>query len=248
MAAAIVPAAGASRRMGRAKLILPWGRSTVAGAVLAALRDAGVHPVVLVVAPPGEGPQPGELAGAGEAGPAVIVAVNPEPGRGMLSSIQVGLAALGGAAELARRGETVLVTPADLPALRAETVRALIAAAAGAFPQGPAGETPRSGLGAAAGAFPEAPAAETLRSRPTALLALPVHRGRRGHPLLIAPALLAEIATLDPGRGLRELRDRHMAATLELPVDDPGCVADLDTPEDYARLAAAPSTSPPRPE
>jgi molybdenum cofactor cytidylyltransferase len=67
-------------------------------------------------------------------------------------------------------------------------------------------------------------------------LAVPLHRGRRGHPLGIAPLLLPEIARLDPGVGLRQLLDRHAAAVHEVPVDDVGAVADVDTPEDYARL------------
>ena len=44
----------------------------------------------------------------------------------MLSSIREGIAALGGAAELARRGAILLVSPADLPNLRAETVAELL--------------------------------------------------------------------------------------------------------------------------
>jgi CTP:molybdopterin cytidylyltransferase MocA len=66
-----------------------------------------------------------------------------------------------------------------------------------------------------------------------ACLAVPVHRGRRGHPLGIAPRLVAEVEGLDPAVGLRQLVARHAAEVVEIPVDDPGAVADLDTPEDY---------------
>lgn len=45
---AIVPAAGASRRMGRPKLLLPWGSTTVLGAVVAAWRAGGVERIVVV--------------------------------------------------------------------------------------------------------------------------------------------------------------------------------------------------------
>jgi|HubBroStandDraft_3_1064219.scaffolds.fasta_scaffold25066_1 CTP:molybdopterin cytidylyltransferase MocA len=215
--------------MGRPKLLLPWGDTTVVGAVVAALRGAGVEAPLLVLGPSGakpgfrhpEVPPPGlpeagasgapassDPAGADRlrawaAGAGIAVAENPRPERGMLSSIQAGIEALGGGAALARRGEILLVCPADLPALRAETVRALLAA-----------------MHAAAAA-----------------LALPVHGGRRGHPLAIAPHLVPEIARLDPAIGLRELRDRHAGELLALEVEDPGCVADLDTPADYAGLA-----------
>src|SRR5688572_9926205 len=120
MTLAVLPAAGASRRMGRAKLLLPiHGRPLISG-VVDALRGGGVREIVLVVAPEDE-----ELrAWAREAG--LTVATNPDPERGMLSSIREGIAALGGSAALAARGETLLVSPADLPHLDAGTVTALL--------------------------------------------------------------------------------------------------------------------------
>lgn len=195
-AAAVLPAAGASRRMGRHKPLLPWGVTTVAGAVAASLRAGGAGRLVLVIAPGDDALR----AWAAEAG--LAVAVNPEPARGMLSSILVGIAALGGAAELAARAERLLVCPADLPALSPASVRLLLARMEEA----------------------EAP------------LAVPVHRGRRGHPLAIAPSLVPEAVALDPAVGLRQLLDRHAGRLLEVEVDDPGVVADVDTPEDYRAL------------
>ena len=189
MAAALLPAAGASRRMGRPKLLLPFRGRPLIAAVVDALRAGGADTIVLVIAPEDE-----ELrAWARQTG--VDVAVNPEPERGMLSSIQEGLAAL-------PRDQILLVSPADLPNLRAESV------------------------------------AELLRRTidVDAPLAVPVYQGKRGHPLAIAPALIPEILTLDPGIGLKQLRDRHAAGLLEVPVDDPGVVQDVDTPEDYDKL------------
>ena len=46
---AVIPAAGHSRRMGRPKLLLPFGSSTVIGAVLEVLRRPGITEVVVVV-------------------------------------------------------------------------------------------------------------------------------------------------------------------------------------------------------
>lgn len=48
---AVVPAAGKSTRMGRPKLLLPWGDSTVLGRVVEVLRDSGIQEVIVVVAP-----------------------------------------------------------------------------------------------------------------------------------------------------------------------------------------------------
>jgi molybdenum cofactor cytidylyltransferase len=117
---ALLPAAGASRRMGRPKLLLPYAGGTLVGALVASLRGGGVSTVLLVTAPGDEDLR----AWAREAG--VSVAVNPAPERGMLSTILEGLAALGGAAALARRGELLLVSPADLPAVRPDTIARLI--------------------------------------------------------------------------------------------------------------------------
>jgi len=196
-AIAVLPAAGASRRMGRPKLLLPFRGAPLVAAVVSALRAGGVDGIVLVTAT-----DDGELrTWARQAG--VATAVNPAPERGMLSSIQEGIAALGGADALARRGDVLLVSPADLPHLRPESV------------------------------------AEVLRcmAAPEALLAVPVYRGKRGHPLAIAPALIPEILLLDPEVGLKQLRDRHEAELIEVPVDDPGVLWDVDTPADYERLA-----------
>lgn len=180
--------------MGRPKLLLPYQDGTIVGSLVASLRAAGVERIALVTAAGDEELQ----TWARQAG--LVAAVNPDPERGMLSSIREGIAALGGAAEMAERGETLLVSPADLPALRPETVIA------------------------------------ALRGAERAPLAVPVYRGRRGHPLAIAPHLVPEIESLDLDAGLRQLLDRHAAAVLEVEVDDPGAVQDVDTPEDYDRL------------
>jgi molybdenum cofactor cytidylyltransferase len=213
VAAAIVPGAGASRRMGRPKLLLPYGGGTVLGAVVAALRAAGVSPIVVVAAADDAEMRDwceavaAEMPAAGGGG--LTVALNAAPERGMLSSILAGLASLGGARAVAGGRAPLLVCPGDLPALRSATV------------------------------------VELLRRREAAGagLAVPVHRGRRGHPLAIAPALIPEIESLDPDRGLRHLLDLHPGDLLSVEVDDPGCVADLDTPEDYDRLRAGGDTS-----
>jgi molybdenum cofactor cytidylyltransferase len=201
-AAAIVPGAGASRRMGRPKLLLPYGGGTVLGALVGALRVAGVSPIV-VVAAAGDAELRAWCAATAAAG-GLTVALNAAPERGMLSSILEGLAALGGSGTLVAGRTPLLVCPGDLPALRPGTV------------------------------------VEMLRRREAAGagLAVPVYRGRRGHPLTVAPALIPEIEHLDPGRGLRHLLDLHPVDLLSVEVDDPGCIADLDTPEDYDRLRA----------
>lgn len=120
---AVLPAAGRSRRMGKPKLLLPFGDTTVLGSLVVALRGGGVERIVLVVAP-SEGGQEGAAAAAelrsfGRRN-GLRVVENPDPSRGMLSSVQAGVAALEPVAG------TLLVTPADLPALQAATVRRVV--------------------------------------------------------------------------------------------------------------------------
>ena len=119
MAIALLPGAGASRRMGRPKLLLPFGTSTVIGSLVESFRAAGIERIVVVTAP-GDLPLQDWVRRSG-----LILAINPDPERGMLSSIFAGLLALGGV-----RGwrEPLLISPADLPAIQAETIRATLAA------------------------------------------------------------------------------------------------------------------------
>ncbi len=121
MALAIVPAAGRSRRMGRPKPLLPFRETTFVAALVDGLVAAGVRAVAVVTAPGDRA-----IAAWAAAAAAVVPAVNPEPGRGMLSSVQAGLEALGGAAALAGGGEALVVCPVDVPAVRPETVRSLL--------------------------------------------------------------------------------------------------------------------------
>jgi molybdenum cofactor cytidylyltransferase len=77
---------------------------------------------------------------------------------------------------------------------------------------------------------------EFQKSRPPVVL--PVYRGRRGHPLVIAAELLPEIRALGASETLRTVIHRHLSEAKLVAVDDPGVVEDLDTPEDWARAEA----------
>lgn len=46
--AAVILAAGLSRRMGQPKMLLPWGKSTVLGQVVATFAEAGVSELVII--------------------------------------------------------------------------------------------------------------------------------------------------------------------------------------------------------
>jgi molybdenum cofactor cytidylyltransferase len=65
---------------------------------------------------------------------------------------------------------------------------------------------------------------------------IPTHAGRRGHPALIDWKHVAGMRALPAGVGLNGYLRRQAAETLELPVDSPNILCDLDTPEEYDRL------------
>jgi len=65
---------------------------------------------------------------------------------------------------------------------------------------------------------------------------VPTYRGKRGHPVLFSWSQVAAIHALPRNRGINYLLHQAGAGVAECPIDDPGVVQDLDTPQDYARL------------
>jgi molybdenum cofactor cytidylyltransferase len=64
-------------------------------------------------------------------------------------------------------------------------------------------------------------------------IVVPVYGGRRGHPVLISMRYAREVLTAFDGVGLRGLLTAHPQDVVEVPVDVPGVLEDVDTPEDY---------------
>lgn len=72
-----------------------------------------------------------------------------------------------------------------------------------------------------------------------ALISVPFHGGRRGHPPVFSAALLPELlAVSEEQEGLREVLRRHGDAVQEVPMDSPLVLTDLNTDEDYRRALA----------
>ncbi|MFH1086621.1 MAG: NTP transferase domain-containing protein [Chloroflexota bacterium] len=68
-----------------------------------------------------------------------------------------------------------------------------------------------------------------------ALVVQPTYGGHGGHPILLASALIPEILALPADATLRDLLRRTPSVRVE--VEDDGILLDLDTSDDYARLA-----------
>lgn len=112
---AVILAAGLSRRMGRPKLMMAWGESTVIGSVIHAVLEGGISPIIVVT-----GGARQEVEAAVKEFPVETI-YNPAYEQGeMLSSVQAGLRALN------QRAEAAMVVLGDQPQIQTETVRALI--------------------------------------------------------------------------------------------------------------------------
>jgi len=64
---------------------------------------------------------------------------------------------------------------------------------------------------------------------------VPVHDGRRGHPVLFAGRLAPLLLQAPDGVGARAVLRDHPQEVVEIPVADPGVVTDIDTPEEYGK-------------
>jgi CTP:molybdopterin cytidylyltransferase MocA len=67
----------------------------------------------------------------------------------------------------------------------------------------------------------------------------PTCGGRRGHPVLLASAVFAELLDTGLAEGARTVVRRHAPARREVPVADPGVLDDLDTRAAYRRAYPA---------
>ena len=70
-------------------------------------------------------------------------------------------------------------------------------------------------------------------------IAAPVHAGRRGHPVLFGRAFREELLDLSGDVGARGLFARYAGRVVELAVDDPGVLTDVDTEAQYRAAAGA---------
>jgi len=66
-------------------------------------------------------------------------------------------------------------------------------------------------------------------------IVLPTYGGRRGHPVVIDLRYSGEIMDLADETGLRGLLHAHPGDILEVPVESPEILADIDDPETYRR-------------
>jgi molybdenum cofactor cytidylyltransferase len=117
MVSAVLLGAGESKRMGRNKLSLPWGRKTVFEHSLGTLLQSHVREVVVVLRGLNDSPGWKERQRRGRT---IKVVKNPYYRRGMSTSIRRGLQAIDS------RVRGILIALGDQPLIKARTINALI--------------------------------------------------------------------------------------------------------------------------
>jgi molybdenum cofactor cytidylyltransferase len=67
-------------------------------------------------------------------------------------------------------------------------------------------------------------------------IVLPTFERRRGHPVLFSSEVLEEILALAPSEGANIVVRKNPDRIIEVPVNAPGILVDIDTPEQFERL------------
>jgi molybdenum cofactor cytidylyltransferase len=186
---AIILAAGASERMGKPKMLLPYRGKSIVEHVIDQVSQAGIDNVLVVL-----GKYRKAIKRLLKRYP-VQFTVNDHYKEGMLSSVQKGFASLPAGVKAA------MICLGDQPSIPCYVHNQLI-------------DAYQHGKG----------------------VILPVHGGRRGHPVLIDMKYKEEIFALPAEKGLVELMRRHAEDIAEVKVDTPLIHRDVDTPEDYERM------------
>lgn len=185
-AVAIVPAAGSAERFGGRKLLATIEGEPLLDHTIRALLDGGVSEVIVVVGTDARADLERDVNALND--PRVRPVENPDPSRGMFSSIQEGARTA--------NGDALLVLPGDMPYVRPETVRLMLD-----------------------------------RFQLERAIVSPRFDGKRGHPVVMPMTLRDEIVATPADANLHEVLKRH-ADRVDVDVDDPGIVRDVDRPED----------------
>ncbi|MEV5050451.1 nucleotidyltransferase family protein [Arthrobacter sp. LAR12-1-1.1] len=217
--AGIILAAGASRRLGRPKQLLPYGSGVLLDAVLETARDCSFSQTVLAL-----GGAAAEIERTVDTSGCDVV-LNPDFGEGCASSIASALAALH------PDTDAVVLLLGDQPGVRAASVRAVLGAleqTGSAAPSAAAASPGSAGAGRAgagrAGAGAGSPGIAVCR-----------YDDGVGHPLAFARRLLPDLAALHGDKAVWKLLEQRTDDVIE--VRTPGPVPlDVDTEEDYRRV------------
>lgn len=210
---AVIPAAGHSRRMGRPKLLLPLGESTVLERLIRAVSVPELSQIVIVVRRDDIALQAAILALQHSEPRLQMVLPETDP-PDMKASILAAVTFIEATWAPGQQAAWLLV-PADFSLLDRETTARLVARWKEIAPD--ANRTP----------------SPSQTERESASILIPTCNGRRGHPILLGWHWAAGVAALSEDQGLNALIREAGTAVAEFPCDDAGVLVDLDTPGDY---------------
>jgi molybdenum cofactor cytidylyltransferase len=198
----IILAAGDSMRMGSPKALLPSpdGRPFVRR-IVDTLHEAGI--VELVVVTGRDHDALVEVLDDNPRNRPPMIARNPDPARGQLSSLWIGMDAV-----VRPHTDGIIVTLVDVPMVAVSTVARVVAA--------------------------------WQRSR--APIVRPAIGDRHGHPVIFDRAVFDALRRAPIDGGAKTVVRTHEHDVLNVPVEDEGCLLDVDTPGEYERLRREPPT------
>jgi molybdenum cofactor cytidylyltransferase len=191
---------------------LPFAGKTVITHIVDQLLAGAVDEVFVVTG------HQAERISAELSGRPVSIVHNSDYESGMLSSVRCGLRAL------PEQCEAVLVALGDQPSITSALVELMVQSFKTAEKQTCRGHLARdSGAG---------------RPRHGRIL-VPLHNGKRGHPILFSGVYCREILMHFGDVGLRGLLRAHPDEVFELRVSTPCVLSDMDYPRDYQREIAS---------
>jgi len=199
----VIPGAGASSRMGRPKLLLPWGDTTVIGQIIRQWRELGATQIAVVHRSNDEAlVETSKREELKWSGPGTLqrfntsthYIVNPRPERGMFSSILCAANWRGWRGDISHWA----IVLGDQPHLQTDTLRTLL----------------RQAL------------------QKADAVCQPVFNGRAGHPVLLPRSVFAELPP-SCAETLKDFLKPFAGRCVQCPVGDAGLLLDLDGPEDY---------------
>jgi molybdenum cofactor cytidylyltransferase len=199
----VILGAGASSRMGRPKLLLPWDDTTVIGQILRQWSELGVAQIAVVHRPNDEAlveaSKREELKRSAAStlqhfNAATHCIVNPQPELGMFSSILCAAKWHGWRGDIS----SWAIALGDQPHLQTNTLRLLLAQVA----------------------------------RNVDAICQPVSGGHAGHPVILPRSVFAELKHSRAGT-LKDFLKPFAGRCVQCPVEDAGLLLDLDRPEDY---------------
>ncbi len=200
---AVILAGGLSSRMKEFKPLLHVDGMPAVEGLIESAKVAGIDDIIVVTGHNRELLDP-ILRKHG-----VREAYNPDYKDGMFSSINAGLReAMKDIGESLAAKAGYLIMPVDCPLISARVIRTLMAGVL-------------------------AKKEEAIEEDRENNFAVVTFDGKKGHPLYIPVSKAQEIMDHEGEGGLNTITDKYIEEMLRVPVDEEGCILDMDTMEDY---------------